>query len=360
MGQVKNAETDSISSDAESVIKECANVGDEINKRYKCTFAGCSLAFLRPSRLERHIRVHTGERIFKCSYPECNKAYTNNCHLKRHMKSHSIEKEVFKCPECTRYISNMHNLKRHINRMHRDIEKLTCKECKQVFPKKYQLQRHMTEHCTPHTCEVCNKSFQNVTKFNRHKKSHEPGNKQYPCPVLGCTEVFGKWLFLQAHVKTQHVNDHKCKDCGKVFLSRKHLKNHSVIHAKDRPLLPCPYEKCPRVYTTQSNLTVHVRIYHLDEKFECDICKVKIGTKAKLRFHIEKLHLSEGKVKQIKQTQNKRKKRKDIGIPTRSAASKLIGISLPPKVEKLVIKRKEQIEYIDQFDTTMDIPEADS
>ncbi|XP_026670810.1 zinc finger protein 888-like [Ceratina calcarata] len=356
MGQVKNLETDSISPDTENIIKECTNIADEANKRYKCTFPECSLSFLRPSRLERHIRVHTGERHFKCSYPECNKAYTNNCHLKRHMKFHSIQ--LHRCPECELYLRNQHNLKRHFNRMHKDLDRLTCKECKKVFPKKYQLQRHMTEHSTSYTCKMCNKTFTNIRKFNRHKKSHEPGDKQYPCPVLGCTEVLGKWLFLQAHIKTQHVNDHRCKDCDKVFLSRNHLRNHSIIHVKDRPRLSCPYDKCPRVYMTQSTLTTHIRIYHLDKKFECDICKVRIGTKSNLRFHIEKLHMSERKIKEIKRTQ--RKRRKDIGIPTRSAVSKLVGVNLPPKIEKLILERKEPIEYLNQFEIVTEEPKTDS
>lgn len=359
MGRVNDSETDSISLHAEDVINNCADIANEAKKRYKCVFPGCSLAFLRPSRLERHVRVHTGERNFKCPHPECNKAYTNNCHLKRHITSHSAMKQVFKCPECTLHISNQHNLKRHIKQVH-NSEKLTCKECKCVFRKKYKLQEHMLEYSVPYTCEICDKNFKDVSKLNRHKKIHEPGNKQYPCPVLGCAEVLDKWTILQAHIKTQHVNDHRCKDCNKVFFTKDHLKAHSVVHVKDRPRLPCPYEKCPRAYLYRRNLTMHIRICHLNEKFECDICKVKVGTKRTLRFHIEKLHMMERKIKEIKRKQQK--KRKDAGIPKRSGASKLIGVDLPREVEKLILERKESIEYIDQLEThsLTDEPDTDS
>lgn len=34
---------------------------NESIRRYTCTFEGCSAAFGKPSRLEQHVRVHTGE-----------------------------------------------------------------------------------------------------------------------------------------------------------------------------------------------------------------------------------------------------------------------------------------------------------
>ncbi len=32
-----------------------------VNKRYKCTYEGCSVAFGKPSRLVQHERIHSGE-----------------------------------------------------------------------------------------------------------------------------------------------------------------------------------------------------------------------------------------------------------------------------------------------------------
>ena len=46
---------------------ENASVADErlaTIKRYVCTYEGCFAAFGKPSRLEQHIRVHTGEVIW--------------------------------------------------------------------------------------------------------------------------------------------------------------------------------------------------------------------------------------------------------------------------------------------------------
>jgi len=35
--------------------------GKQDKRKYKCTHLNCHATFLRPSKLERHIRLHTGE-----------------------------------------------------------------------------------------------------------------------------------------------------------------------------------------------------------------------------------------------------------------------------------------------------------
>ncbi|KAK1128445.1 hypothetical protein K0M31_002909 [Melipona bicolor] len=353
----------SINSDSESILSESNNMTNDTDvaveikedeKRYKCTY-GCNLSFRKPSRLKRHIRFHTGERNYKCTYPDCNKAYTNNCHLKRHMKTHSAMKKVYICPVCSICISNQHNLKRHYNTMHMNYNKFACKECNLTFVKKHQLEIHMAKHNpVVYKCSECDKSFENLKKFKRHKSYHEKA-KQYPCSISGCNKVFKKWLLLYTHVKNQHlvnvlVSDCKCTKCGKTFSNKNHVKIHSQIHEEVRPIIPCPYENCPRSYYFKSNLTHHVRTYHLGEKYECDICKAKIGTKQRLAEHIQNLHMSEKKKRVIRKKQtNKRNKRKDIGVAKKSAVSKIVGINLPPKVEKLVLNREERIEYLEEL-----------
>lgn len=59
MGRNKDSETDSVLSEFENEVKNIKTT--EREKPYKCNFVGCNLAFYRPSRLQRHIRFHTGE-----------------------------------------------------------------------------------------------------------------------------------------------------------------------------------------------------------------------------------------------------------------------------------------------------------
>ncbi|XP_015172124.1 PREDICTED: zinc finger protein 883-like [Polistes dominula] len=348
MGSDKEQSTENLSdktlNDTTSQINNIENISTNSKnseRKYICNYEGCNLAYFKQSRLDRHIRLHTGERPYKCYFPECTKAYTNSSHLRRHIETHNLTKKRLECSKCSLTLSNYYNLKRHYARVHDNV--LTCNECNEKFIKKRQLIRHIALHNNVmYNCSQCDKKLTTMNYLKRHEELHKKGNKSYPCPL--CSEVFTKWILLVKHKKAHHIKDFKCYQCKKVFANGNYLKNHLKTHNETRCVIPCPYENCEKSYFYKSNLTNHINYYHLNKKFICDICNTELSAKSKLIQHIQTHTNSKKKVK--RKITKQRKIRKDAGIPRRSMVTVLSGLQFDQKRDAELLKRETNIELI--------------
>ncbi|EJU04203.1 hypothetical protein DACRYDRAFT_20813 [Dacryopinax primogenitus] len=68
-----------------------------ITKTYRCS--SCPKVFTSSGHLQRHGRVHSGEKQFTCPYPDCNKQCNRQDNLLQHYKIHLPRSDRNRGPE---------------------------------------------------------------------------------------------------------------------------------------------------------------------------------------------------------------------------------------------------------------------
>ena len=262
----------------------------------------------------------------------------------------------------------------------KNMGKNVCELCDKSFPNQTRLNRHKKAmHEKQNVCEICDKSFYDQRNLIRHKKVVHEKQKYHQCE--SCDKSYVDQRNLQHHIKTIHegLKNHKCKFCKKSYGRKQGLKKHSFICRRSQNMKKINLrknlkKKTPKEidyydgenenqlltedesYIIRQNAKIivenmkkqHVRIElsPIKRNCYCFLCDQYYGTKSDYENHMENKHsgLSITMNKTIKENDVKNFKQDESNHPQPSKVEKnRIEYNLPFGWKKIIHKRTSGI-----------------
>ena len=253
-------------------------------KRYKCTHDGCGFTTAHFKDMQRHIRIHTGEKPYTCHY--CEKKFSRQDKLKIHHRIHSGDKP-FKCNVCEYACVDGGSLKKHM-RIHNDERPFKCQICEYRSRNSSQLIVHLRTHTgdTPFHCQECDAKFKINSDLTRHMRTHT-GDKPFHCKE--CDYKSSLKSNLNHHIKTNHENEKRfqCDECGFACCTKRQMKQHSHSHTTTKPIkcLECNFQCYNKVVFRR-----HERKHSDDRPYKCKYCDFDSKYPGHVPVHVKKRH----------------------------------------------------------------------
>ncbi|XP_063631251.1 zinc finger protein 14-like [Cydia splendana] len=220
--------------------------------------------------------------------------------VKRKMEE-SFVAAAFKCESCVEIFKSQISLARHNEDHH--VEKpnhVQCLICLSYI-KNDSGTAHKSEHCSHHSCLLCDQVCYSMQEINKHLKVHKhvkrkkierPGKigsgatglpaDVYPCPE--CSKYFQNKNQRWKHVQRHHREGYTCATCGKRFAFKNNLARHEQVHRAPPPRQQCP--SCNKLVRVDL-LKIHARIHQKREQFECVECAKSFVSRASYEHHLK-------------------------------------------------------------------------
>ncbi|MCJ8744061.1 hypothetical protein PDJAM_G00102020 [Pangasius djambal] len=197
----------------------------KMTNRHQCSV--CLKCFSAPSKLKRHVLIHSSLRPFCCEF--CPKAFRQLAHLKMHLSTHfpqSQKKAKEAIPGNTASQNPSHPLDTMNTLVYRSKPlKRQCTEEAGELEK--ELKGSENVHMEPFPKNVKRvKSLNSAENWTKSKVEHE-------CPV--CRKCFSAPSKLRRHCLI-HTGQRpfQCSLCCRAFRQLSHLKAHHSVHAGPR------------------------------------------------------------------------------------------------------------------------------